>query len=242
MAEERSWRTLYRIGGTVAFVALAMMVLDIALTMMPGWGSASVPATAAAWLAQLRDTPLLGMRNLDFLNITASVIVLPLYLAIYGVLRRTEPALALLGLIVVALGTALFVAANAALPMLELARGYALATDPAERAAFVAAAQALLARGAHGSFGSYPGFFLSEVGTLLTGIALLRSRAFGLAAAWVGIVGVTVLLGYTTAYTFVSATDSLIMLAAIPGGLLMIAWYVLVGRQLLSQARVVPQV
>lgn len=234
MTNERGWRMLYVVGGVAAFMALALMVLDIVLTMLPGWGTGTTPTTAMGWFEQFAVNPLLGMRNLDFLNITASVIVLPLYVAIYGALRHSEPALALTGLIVVALGTAVFVSANAALPMLELSRQYATASEAADKAALLSAAQALLASGAHGGLGAFPGFVLSEIGTLLTGVALLRSGAFGRRVAWVGIVGVTVLLGYTTAYTFISATNDLVMLAAIPGGLLMIAWYVIVGRRLLG--------
>jgi hypothetical protein len=234
------WRLLYRVGGIVAFVALGLMVLDIVLTMLPGWTPASVPTSTSAWLTQLADDPLLGMRNLDLLNVIASVVVLPLYIAIFAAVRRTEPGLALVGLAIVALGTAVFAASNAALPMLELGRRFSATLVPAERSALVAAADALLARGAHGSYGAFPGFALSEIGTLVTGIALARSRAFGAATAWVGILGVTVLLGYTTAYTFISPTSSLVLLAAMPGGLLMIAWYVLVGRRLITLATRIP--
>lgn len=231
----RSWRFLYVIGGVAAFAALALMVFDIVLTMVPGWGTASVPVTATGWFAQFASTPWLGLRNLDVLNVVASFIALPLYVAVYGALRDREPALALTGLVLVTLGTALFASANAGLPMLELSRRYAEA-GAADRFALAAAAEGLLARGAHGSLGAFPGFLLSELGTLVAGIALLRSGVFGKLTAWLGIAGVSVLLAYTTAYTFIEGTTTLVMAAAIPGGLLMIAWHVLVGRRLFALA------
>lgn len=232
------WRVLFLVGGVVAFVALAGMLFDIVLTMVPGWGSETVPTAAAAWLAQMVANPLLGMRNLDFLNICISTLSIPLYLAVFGAHRRSEAGLAGLGLLLVTAGTVLFIANNAALPLLELARQYGPAATDAQRAGLEAAAGALLASGSHGSFGAFPGFFVSELGTLVITIAMLRGRVFSRTASLAGLTGVAILMVYTTAYTFASGGDALIMTIAIPGGLLMIAWHALVGRALLRMAAI----
>lgn len=237
MQAHRDWRLLYMIGGVVAFVGLAGILFDIALTMMSGWGTDTVPVDAAAWLAQFAGNPLLGMRNLDLLNVTLSVVTLPMYVALFGALRRTSPGLAVCSLVTVALGTTLFVSANAALPMLDLSERYAATADPAARTALLAATEALLARGAHGSAGAFPGFFLSELGTLLVGLAMLRGGAFSRRIAWIGIVGTAILFAYTVAYTFGSGESALVMAVAVPGGLLMIAWYAMVGARLFGMGR-----
>lgn len=242
MQAHRDWNLLYTIGGVVAFVGLAGMLFDIVLTMMPGWGTDTVPVDAAAWLAQFADNPLLGMRNLDLLNVTLSVIALPMYVALFGALRRTSPALAACGLVTVAIGTALFVSANAALPMLGLSERYAATADPVTQSALLAAAEALLARGAHGSAGAFPGFLLSELGTLVMGLAMLRGGAFSRRIAWIGVVGTSVLLAYTVAYTFGSGGSALVMAVAVPGGLLMIAWHAMVGVRLFGMGREVKAV
>lgn len=233
---QRDWRTLYVWGGIVAFVALGGMLLDIVLTMLPGWGTDTVPPTATAWFAQLESNPLLALRNLDLLNVALSLLALPMYVALHGALRRTAPGLSTLGLVVVVVGTALFAAANSALPMLELSRQFGRATDESARVALAAAADALLSRGAHGSFGAYPGFLLSEIGTLIMALAMLRNGVFGARTAWTGAFGATVLLAYTTLYTFVGS-GSLVLAIAVPGGLLMIAWYAVVGRRLVALGR-----
>lgn len=227
----RSWATLYRLGAIVAVAALIGMLFDIALSMVPGWGTGSVPTTTEAWLAQFATDPLLGVRNLDLLNMMISLISLPMYAAIAAAHRKTQPALALLGLAVVSIGTAVFVANNAALPMLQLTR--APMADPALRAA---AAAALLASGAHAGFGVFPGFILSEIGTLLFALSMLTGRVFSRAAGHVGMWGVALLAVYTTCYTFVPTAEMLVNLIAIPGGLLMIAWHCLVARGLWRQA------
>lgn len=232
-AAEHDRALVYRLGGIVALVALGGMVLDIVLTMLPGWGPDTVPADAAGWLAQLTSQPLLGLRNLDLLNLTVSVISLLLYVALFVALWPDAPGLALLGTLLVAIGTAAFAGANAALPMLELA-GRHVAASPTARAALETSAAALLARGAHGSMGAFPGFFLSAAGTLVLTLAMLRSGVFSRRIGVIGAIGSGLLLVYTVAYTFSAGESVLIMAIAAPGGLLMIAWYAMVGRRLLG--------
>jgi len=231
---ERGWSGLYRTAGVIAFVALAAMLLDIVLTMLPGWGPETTPLTAAGWLDQMVATPLLGLRNLDLLNVATSVVTLPLYFALFVAHRRTAPTSALLGLSAVALGTALFVAANAALPLWGLSRQWSGATSSADRAAISAAATALLATGAHGSLGALPAFLLSELGTLFTSVALVHGGVFGKVTGWLGVTGSAILLVYTVTFTFGTSENALITAVAIPGGLLMLAWYALVGKRLLT--------
>ena len=233
---ERDRTLLYRIGGIVAFVALGGMVFDIVLSMLPGWGLETVPVDAAAWLAQLSTQPLLGVRNLDLLNVSISVLSLPPYLALLDALRPSAPGLAMLGVGFVAVGTAVFVASNAALPMLALAGHWSGAAAPA-RPALEAAAEALLARGAHGSAGAFPGFFLSTAGTLIITLGMLRQAALSRRTGIIGAVGAGLLLVYTVVYTFSAGDAAVVMALAMPGGLLIIAWYALAGGRLLALAR-----
>jgi len=233
---ERNWRSLYLVGAVVALVFLTGSLFDIALTMVPGWEPATTPASVPAWFAQFATNPLLGMRNLDLLNAVLSLVVLPLYVALFGAHRRAQPALALVALVVVVVGAVLFVGNNAALPMLELSRRYASATG-GEQAAIQGAAQALLARGAHGSFGAFLGFFVSEVGTLLMAIAMLHGRVFGRTAGWIGIAGASVLMVYSVAMTVSPGSEALVKGIAAPGGLLMIAWDLMVARGLIGLAK-----
>lgn len=236
-ARTRSWQVTYRIGAVVALIAVAGTLFDIMLTMVPGWAATTVPSSAAEWFAQFAANPLLGLRNLDLINVALSVVSLPMYVALYGAHRRAEPGLALVALVLVAIGTALFAANNAALPMLDLGRRYASASLSADRLALQAAAEALLARGAHGSLGAFPGFFLSEAGTLVMALALLRGGVFRPVVGWVGIAGTTMLMAYSVAMTAVPGADALVNALAVPGGLLMLAFNVMVARRLLRLAR-----
>jgi hypothetical protein len=44
---------------------------------MSGWEASTVPATIQAWFTQFQTNPLLGLRNLDLLNVTISPIDYP---------------------------------------------------------------------------------------------------------------------------------------------------------------------
>ena len=229
---ESSWRGIYLVGGVAALIALAGTLTDIVITMMPGWETSTVPATMQAWFSQFQTNPLLGLRNLDLLNVAISAITIPMYLALYGAHRGVGSAYAALALIVVLLGTAVFMTSNAALPMLELSKQHSLASTDAQRLTLEAAGVALLAKGAHGSLGAFMGFFLSSIGALLMGIAMLAGQVFGRVTAWVGIVGITLLIVYTIGSTFAVASPETMMAIALPGGLLAMAWNVLVARKL----------
>jgi len=228
-----SWKGILLLGAIAALLALAGTLTDIALTMIPGWDASSVPSTIQAWFTQFQASPLLGLRNLDLLNVTIWLIEIPLVLALYGAHRRTNQASAALALIVVLVGTAVLVTSNAALPMLGLSKRYSTTLTDTQRLTLEAAGEALLARGAHGSLGAFVGFLLSSIGTLLMGLAMLKGKVFSRAAAWVGIVGIALLLSYVIASTFVPASGTvMLMVTAMPGGILMMVWNVLVAKKL----------
>lgn len=237
MAYERSRCVLYRMGAAVALVSVAALLFDIVLASIPGWGPETAPVTVAGWFVQFSENPWLGLRNLDLLNVGVSVLSLPLYLALLAAHRRAEPWLAALGFALVATGTALFVASNAALPMLELTQQHGAAAIAADRVALEAAAAALLARGAHGSMGAFPGFLLSEIGTLVVSLAMLRGGVFGRVASWLGVVGSASLIAYSVLMTFAVVSAETVVALAAPGGLAMIAWQLLVARRLARLAK-----
>jgi hypothetical protein len=223
---------MYIVGGIAALLSLAGTLTDITITMLPGWEASTVPTTIQAWFTQLQTNPLLGLRNLDLLNLTISIIGIPMFLALCGAHRRSSQAYAMLALIVVLVGTVVFLTSNAALPMLELSQAYSTASTDTQHLTLEAAGEALLARGAHGSFGAFWGFFVSSIGTLLMGLAMLVGRVFSRVAAWVGIVGITFLIVYTIGSTFVPGSGEVMILIAVPGGLLLMAWNVLVAKKL----------
>jgi hypothetical protein len=148
--------------------------------------------------------------------------------------REKRPAFALLAISMAAIGTAVFVAGNAALPMLGLAGKYYAAADEAGRQALAAAGEALLSRGAHGSPGAFPGFVLSSLSSLLFSCLMLGGGVFGKPVAILGIAGSSIMILYLIAVTFMPGLEHAAMLIVMFGGLATMAWLIIASIRLIG--------
>lgn len=218
---------IYMLGGIATIIALIGIVLDVIVGSITGGNLSALPQTAVDRFAQFQMNPLLGLYNLDLLNILNQLFLIPAYVAMYAVQRRMNHAYTLLALVIFLVGTTIFVTTNTALPMLELSRKYAAATTDSQKMLLAAAGEALLARGAHGSLGVFIGFLLPTIGGLIASLAMLEGRVFGKATSYVGIAGNTLMLLYIVLVTFAPDIKAMATVFAMPGGLLLIAWMVM---------------
>lgn len=233
---ETSWQRFYYWGGAATLAAVALLVLDIVISNMLGGDISRIPAAAAGRLLQFRESRLLGLYNHDLLNLVVQLVLLPAYWALYGALRSVNRAWAGLALVIFIVGTTLFVAGNAALPMLDLSRKYAAAASAADKATIAAAGEALLARGAHGSAGALLAFFLPTLAGLIMSGVMLAGKTFSQAAGYFGIAGNALLLAYFFLVTFVHGAERSAVALAMPGGVLAMAWMVLFAIRLFRLA------
>ena len=72
---------------------------------------------------------------------------------------------------------------------------------------------------------------VDQVAGIVISIVMLRSKVFSKATAYAGILGFGLLLIFEICSSFVPALD-LAMIFAMGGGLLSMAWYILVARRL----------
>lgn len=223
---ESNWKSIHLLGGLAAILSLIAVVADIVIGSATGGSLSALPQTAVERFAQFQQSPWLGLYNLDLLNTVNQLISIPVYFALYAALRKFNKPYALLGLIVFLLGTTIFVANNTALPMLELSRKYAIATE-AQKSLLAAAGEAMLARGEHGSLGVFFSFSLPTLAALVMSLVMSDGRVFSKANAYVGILGNTLMLVYVVLVTFAPSVKEVAMMVAMPGGLLLVAWMVM---------------
>lgn len=183
---DSSRKALYKFGGVAAIIAIMGTLLDITITFLPGWGVSTVPKTAIGWFIQFQNNWLLGLRNLDLLNSIISIVMIPMFCALYAVHQGVK-------------------------------KDYAT-----------------LARGEHGSSGAFIGFVLSTIASISMSLVMLRGKIFSKATAYIGILGFILLLIYTVFATFVSKSNNIVMILAMPGGLLAFAWNIMIARKLLK--------
>ena len=243
-ARNQSWSRFYRIGAITAFLTVLVMVSEIVITFLPGGGRvAPEDVTILTWFNLFQDNWFLGLRNLGLINMIAAALLLPTALALFGALRAAHEPWAALALIVSVVGAAVYFAGYTGFPMLALSKQYGAATTEAQRAAIVAAGQAMLALGESHTPGTFVAFLLLQSGALLNSGLMFRSEHFARATAVTGLLGGALLLAYEIVSDFIPALFAMSLFIAMAGGLLSLVWWVLVGRDLLrlgAEVRAMP--
>jgi hypothetical protein len=233
--EESPWQSLYIVGGMAALIIVVVALIEIIITFLPEGNAPQ--ETVSNWFSLFENNWFLGLRNLGLLNIIIMVSGIPAFLALYGVHRHINQAYAMLAMIIFFIGVGVFLATNRALPMLELSHQYAAATTDAQRAMLAAAGQAMLAVGKSHSPGTWLGFFLSEVAGVIISVVMLKGKIFSEATAYVGMVGFSCLLVFDIVSSFALALADAAIVLAMMGGLLSMAWYILLARRLFQLGR-----
>ncbi len=233
---EKNWRTLFITGAVTTVIVLAGIFLDVIVGSVTGGNLSAVPQTASEKFTELHNNPALGLYNLDLLNLINQLLLIPGYLALFAAHRKTNTAFASLALIVFLTGTVIFVTTNTALPMLELSNRF-FATTSEQQKVLLAAGEAMLARGLHGSLGVFIGFVLPNIAGIIMSLVMWKERIFSRTTAFCGISGSTLLVVYLLLVTFIPAVKKTATMFALPGGLLTTAWMILFTLKLFQLGR-----
>ncbi|MBN1312950.1 MAG: DUF4386 family protein [Anaerolineae bacterium] len=230
------WGRIYHIGGAAAIGAVLVGVLEIAITFLPG-GNVSCE-TVLDWFWLFDENWFMGLRNMGLLNIMLDVLAILTYFALYAAHRqdRHKPYAAI-AMIISFLGIGVFLATNRAFPMLALSNQYAAAATDAQRTVIEAAGQAMLSVGQSHTPGTFLGFILAEVAGIVISIVMLRSGIFSKASAYAGMLGFGILAIFEFLSSFIAGLSNVTMALAMFGGLLSMAWYILIARRLFQLAR-----
>jgi hypothetical protein len=224
---ESNRASLYGLGTVAALLIVFTALIEIILTFLPGGYASS--ETVLDWFSLLHNNWFLGLRNLGLLNIIMNLLGIPMFLALYTIHRKSQPVSATLAWILSLIGLAVFYATNQAFSMLELSRQYAAATSDVQRTLLAAAGQALLSIGESHTPGTFLGFFFSELAGLLMSFVMLQGKIFNKSAAYCGILGFGLLFIFEVCSSFVPAWSQIVLIFAMSGGLLSMAWYVLIA-------------
>lgn len=214
-------------GGIATIIVLAGILADMITGAITGGDLSSLPQTAIGRFEQFRESTLLGLYNLDLLNVIIQIIMIVPVFAIYAVHKNEEKIFALLSLVLFLVGTTIFVSGNTALTMLDLSREYYSASSGEAGTLIAAAGEAMLAKGEHGGSGVFIGFALPLIANILLSVVMLKGRIFSKTASCLGITGNSLMLIYTICITFIPQTGQYALAFAMPGGLLVMTWMIL---------------
>lgn len=234
---EKQWKSIYFLGGITTFIVLVGSFLDVAIGNITGGNLSAPPQTAIERFAQFHENKLLGLYNLDLLNIINQMILIPAFFALYAAHRHVNKAYSLLALTIFLFGSVILVANNTALPMYELSHKYFATTIESQKAFYAAAGEAMLVRGAHGSSGVFLGFFIPNIANLIMAIVMLQGGVFSKVNSWVGFIGSILIMLYVVLVNFVPGVETMATAFAMPGGLLLMVWMIMFAIRLFKLSR-----
>ena len=177
-----SRKRLFRLGGA-ACLAIALMYLIAVVVYVPAMRQGPAPTTVLEWFDLLQDNQIVGLFYLGFADITIVILSGLVSLALYTALKQVDKVWATIAAPLAFVGMAVYLATNVSFSMLALSGEYAAATTEAQKAAFLAAGQALI------SVRGVGGLTLVWLAALIFSIIMLRDRKMGKPIAWIGILG-----------------------------------------------------
>jgi Domain of unknown function (DUF4386) len=216
---EPSWAPLFRVARITAVMVVCLIPLQALVFLL-----SPPPQTVLGYFDLFARNPLLGLVDLDLLLIVDYLAMIPLYLALYVLVKRRSGTLALLGLVLGLFSLLLFLASReATFSMWMLSAQHAAATTDPQRTALEASGQVLLTMYNGGTFGL--SYVLGAASTMLFSVALWRYEILGRA---VGVVGVVTAVTMLVPPNVGPVGLVLAMLSLIPTA----AWLVLIARRL----------
>jgi hypothetical protein len=234
---DSSWKGLYQVGGAAALICALMYIVTL-VVYVPANLASPPPETVLEWFEVFEEDPITGLFFLGLGDIVIMILWGPMSLALYAALKQSNRTWSLIATTFVFVGIAVFLATNTASSMLSLSQEFSVATTEAEKSILLAAGQAILA--VSRSTGSlYTGMQLVWLAGLILSVVMLRSKAFNKATAWVGILGLGLLVvgivgggHYTSTGEYTAVQSVIVAVQYIGGGLLSLVWYILVGLKL----------
>ncbi|MCC6168647.1 MAG: DUF4386 family protein [Caldilineaceae bacterium] len=224
---EPGWRGLYTVGGAASLLLVVITLCQFALFIV--WPP-PLEGSAADWFTLFQRNRMLGLLSFELLLVAYALLSIPVALALYGALRRTSPSFSALYLALALVGAAAFVAARPALEMLALSNHYAAATGEAQRVAYLAAGEMLLATFDGTAF--HVSYLLGSIQGLVIAWLMLHSPLFGKGIAYLRLASSVLDFGlYIPAIGLFLSMGSVVCL---------LVWNTLIAHRLLQLGQGVP--
>ena len=235
IARNRDWTTLYRTGGIAALLAAALFRRNIGAEVSLFTGVEAIPRSAGGWYTLLQSNPFIGLAFLAVFDIVNYALLGLMFLALGAAFWTAHKSAAAIALASGMVGISVGFATNIALTMLSLSQQYAAVTSEAQKAALLAAGQAILATNdplaTFPGTGEYVSLLLIALAGLLFSVLLLRSNRV---TAIVGLLASGCDLAYCLTVAFAPFLRAYLLAA---GGLFWVLWHLMVGWKLLQLSR-----
>jgi hypothetical protein len=232
MSQTETWKPLFLTGVVAALLAALFFRRNIGAEVSLFTGIESIPTSAADWFSLLQSNLFVGASYLAVFDLAYYFLVGIVFLALAAMLWPVNKSLTAMALSSGLVGIAVNFATNISFSMMSLSQQYATSGE-AQRAALLAAGQALLA--SSGAMSNFPGtgtymsyLLIALAGVLLAGLLLPTHRVtaiFGLLAGGCD-------LAYCLTFALSPGLQVFFMAA---GGAFWMIWHLLVARILFQR-------
>jgi hypothetical protein len=214
----QKWQDLYKIG-VVSTILVNVLVISAVIAFF-FWPFAVDLYSTEGIFSMLQTDRLGALISLDLLLLVISLInILPI-LALYVALKPVNESYALIALVLGLLGIILVVPARPLAEMVYLSDQWTAATTEAARIQMLAAGETLLSLFNGTAWMVFT--ILMAISGLITSLLMLRSKLFGHAVAYVGLISAIPGLGF-----FIPTFGPILLFVATFGG---IVWYFMIAR------------
>jgi len=218
---DSNWNSLYKIGGAAALIMVAITLAQFVIFAV---SPPPLEGNAGDWFALFQESAFLGLLGFESLLVIYALLSVLVSVALFAALRPASQSLTALFLILSVIGSMAFVVARPALEMLSLSNQYSAATTDAQRAAILAAGEAMVAV-FHGT-AFQVSYILGSITGLLIAAAMLRSGVFSRTTAYLRVGSSVFDFGI-----FISGIGLFISLLSV---LFLLVFNILVARRLLQ--------
>lgn len=228
-------KAFYMIAGVAAVLFVCLIVIDVAASVLAGKAPTPGSLSSTEVFALFQLSPFRGFQYLGLLNVVEQLLMLTIVYAFYLSHRQLYRNGSTFALLLFVTGLAIYLANNVSLPLFSLSQKYGSA-GAADKPLLAAAGESLLSRGEDFTLGSLPGFLVNEVSTFVMLVLMFKARIFSRISALAGLSGALLLTMFTIGATLNPSLYNTLMGASMFGGLLMLAWFIMVTLRLFKMA------
>ena len=229
------WKTFYKVAGTAALLIVLVGLVDTITSMMGGEARGNSTISVVEWFTMFQTSRFSALSALGIFNNFTLSLGIHVYIELYHPQRDQQPGFAMLAALLFFMGTAIYVSSNTIFSMLALSSQYAAAAE-AQKPLIEAAGRAALAQGADLTPGTFMGFFFTQTAGVLMALLMLLGKVFGKWTGWIGLAGYVIMLIFFVLTAFAPESFATAMMIAMVGGLLLMAYQIMLGRRLFQLA------
>jgi hypothetical protein len=228
-ASNSRFGTFYKVVGILAILIVLAGLTD-AITSMGVAAQDNRSIQITEWFTLFQTHRFEAFSRLGIINMLTLSLSIPIYLAFNMAFRTERPILAAFASILFFIGTAVYLSSNTVFALFAVSQQYSVASV-AQKPILEMVGQNLLQQGADLTTGTFFGLFLTQIAGLLITSAMLRGKIFGKWIGSTGLSGYIVMTAFFILTAFFPEQYSVAMLVAAPGGLILMAYEIMLARK-----------